>query len=393
MELFNASNQWATRPDDERFWDLEEAKQAMLQLRERTAVMPANMANMRVQVEGTDMQIVGNRGIPATISNFAFGQLCRSIKAPPSYVRTLPPTLAAQNVNHGLKQRYKQDEDVRSLFLKPKDATQDKPILRAYSSEVYNNIWNFEVFEKLQDLEARGWRTPPARPPWGRSSSKTRIATEADVLSLRDGGFLSVRVGDAIAPAGIYASDHDMFVFMVNENEPIDAGNGKKLSRGFFLWNGEVPGVSFGMTMFLYNHVCGNHIVWGAENVTEIRRTHVGKDTRTKAFAEVKAMALQSGNMQAIQNKVKDAQARELGKDKDDVLETINAVVIKKRIGIPAKTLDAAYDFAEQKEDIYGPPNTLWGMVNALTELNKEKSYADDRNNADRAAGKLLEYF
>ena len=47
-----------------------------------------------------------------------------------------------------------------------------------------------------------------------------RIATEADVL--RGAGFgLSIRVGDKIAPAGLYASDHDMFVFMVNNDKRI----------------------------------------------------------------------------------------------------------------------------------------------------------------------------
>ena len=43
-----------------------------------------------------------------------------------------------------------------------------------------------------------------------------------------------------IAPAGIYASDHDMFAFLVNEEYRIDDGSDGGLARGFFVQNSEV---------------------------------------------------------------------------------------------------------------------------------------------------------
>jgi len=43
-----------------------------------------------------------------------------------------------------------------------------------------------------------------------------------------------------ISPAGIYASDHDMFSFLVNEEYRIDDGSDGGLARGFFVQNSEV---------------------------------------------------------------------------------------------------------------------------------------------------------
>lgn len=400
MELFKAHHQWATRPDDERFWNLEEAKQAMASLRERTAVLQGNMAHLRAEKIGDDIAMVGNRKVPVVLSNWAFTQVAQRAKAPPSYLQSLPTTLAVQNLNYGLSHRYgsdvKEENDVRLMVLQPEDPQNEAPVMRAMSSEMYQHIWNYECFERLQDLEARGWRVPPARPAVP-GSSKVRIATEADVLKSKEGGFLSICVGDKIAPAGIYASDHDMFVFMVNEDQPIDAGNGKMLSKGFFLWNGEVPGVSFGITMFLYNHVCGNHIVWGAQDVTEIRFRHVGKEARKRAFGDVQGLALssESQSVNAIEDRIKAAQEHEYGPDKDKTLQALNALCSLKKIRVLGKkVLEEAWDVAEANESLYGPPTTVWGMVNGLTQLSQEKTaYADDRNEIDRAAGKLLEYF
>jgi len=73
----------------------------------------------------------------------------------------------------------------------------------------------------------------------------------------------SLKVGDKIAPAGLYGSDHDMFAFMVLENRRIEDGTEGGLSRGAFFSNSEVGGGAFRIKSFYYRHVCGNHIVWG----------------------------------------------------------------------------------------------------------------------------------
>jgi len=84
------------------------------------------------------------------------------------------------------------------------------------TSEKYTRIWNWEIADRLNEMVEKGWRVPPARPAMPNQPG-TRPATVQDVLDVA--GFLSVNLGDPIAPAGLYASDHDMFAFLVFEKK------------------------------------------------------------------------------------------------------------------------------------------------------------------------------
>ena len=71
----------------------------------------------------------------------------------------------------------------------------------------------------------------------------------------------------------LYASDRDVFIFLVDENRPIDV-DGQTYFRGFLTWNSEVGKAAFGLQTFLYSRVCANRIIWGARDVEEIRIRH-----------------------------------------------------------------------------------------------------------------------
>lgn len=113
-------------------------------------------------------------------------------------------------------------------------------VCRAFTSDDYARIWNYELIGRLRDVMGDGWRVPPARPAFINQPG-ARPATEADVLARKTtGGGLTINMGDMIAPAGLYASDHDCFIFMVNEEQRIDDGSDGGLSRGFFISHSEV---------------------------------------------------------------------------------------------------------------------------------------------------------
>jgi hypothetical protein len=72
--------------------------------------------------------------------------------------------------------------------------------------------------------------------------------------------------------------------FMVDDDRRIfETLPGGGLSRGFFISNSEVGDASFSLTTFLYQYVCGNHMVWGAQGVKNIRIPHIG-DADERAF-------------------------------------------------------------------------------------------------------------
>ena len=237
MELFKASNQWATRPSDERFSSLEDLYQRCNEFRVTAKQKTVDFGDLRVNADKGEVVMTGRANMPARFTHWAFGQLCAKIGAPGSYIRELPATLAAQNINHGLAKGHfleSGEEREASLLLHRND---DQVMLSAITSPKYTRIWNSQVVKEAMDLKEFGWRVPPARPTFGGSVG-ARPATEADVLQHKGGGFgLSVNVGDMIAPAGLYASDHDLFIFMVNENLRIKDGTPEGLSRGFFIEN------------------------------------------------------------------------------------------------------------------------------------------------------------
>src|SRR5579872_4653115 len=287
MELFKASNQWSTRPADERFSSLEELYAACKAYAQQARTKDVPYSTLRV--EPRDGEIVLTRGEnEAKFTNWAFGQLCSRVAAPASFLRDLPPTLAANVLNHRLKERGQELDAAgpASMLFHLNGGL----MLRALVSQKYSRIWNYEVCERLLPLKQYGWRVPPARPAL-ENQPGARPATQEDIL--QDQGFgLSIRVGDMIAPAGLYASDHDLFAFLVNESARIaDPGNssGLGLSRGVFVENSEVGASAFRVTRLLYIHVCGNHIVWGASNVREISIRHVGEFARGHANYQLQA--------------------------------------------------------------------------------------------------------
>jgi hypothetical protein len=102
MELFKASNQWANRPDDERFSTLDELHQAVSTYRTSAAQATVPFASLRTEARDGEVMLVGKESQPARLTNWSFGQLAGAVGAPASYLRTLPATLAAQNLNCGL---------------------------------------------------------------------------------------------------------------------------------------------------------------------------------------------------------------------------------------------------------------------------------------------------
>lgn len=392
MEIFKASNQWSTRPADERFETLTDLEVACSAYRASAREKSVAISDLRAEAVDGDVRLVGRAGVPARVSHWAFGQLAQRAGAPASYLRGLPATLAVQNLNHGLKARGEAEPEANASLLFHQNGDL---LLRAATSERYDRIWNADLATRCRELSERdGWQVPPARPA-PVAGLKTRKATAADVLrasaqSTRAGG-LVVKEGDEIAPAGIYASDHDLFVFLVDESAGVDDGTGHHLSRGMMLWNSEVGATSMGGMFFLYDAICGNHIVWGAQNVSEIRVRHVG-DANAKAFGRLALEARRYANEGAneIEARIVAARRKELGATKEEVLDAIFGLVAKRRIQITGKQAEAAYTIAEATPR-YGSPRTAWAMANGLTELSQNTAHADERVKIDRAAGKLLE--
>src|SRR5258708_8347493 len=52
------------------------------------------------------------------------------------------------------------------------------------------------------------------------------------------------------------------------------SGKPGSFARGFFVWNSEVGNTTLGAGFFLFDYVCCNRYVWGADQYTEVRIRH-----------------------------------------------------------------------------------------------------------------------
>jgi hypothetical protein len=195
-------------------------------------------------------------------------------------------------------------------------------------------------------------------------------------------------VGDPVAPAGVDCGDRDMFVFLVNPERVIDDGM-RGLMRGVFVWNSEVGAGAFKVRTFLLENVCGNHIVWGASDVRELRIVHRGRavdGAGDRLVARLREFSERPESEERVM--VRRARAYVLADDRRAVLDRLSEM---KSLALSRPTLEAAFDTAERFEHTaLAPPTTAWGFVHGLTRYSQASPYADERNRLDVAAGKVL---
>lgn len=398
MNLFAANYQWANRPDDERFASLDDMLNAT-KAYTATARMAYNVpvdSNFRVEAQDGNLALLGKANLPARLTHYAFTQLSKLVKAPADYLRSLPATLAAQNINAGLKKRQDDDSDDKLNILMHNENS--NYIVRSVTTDRYDLVWNHRVIaEAIQrHMVPAGWQVPPARPARAGQAG-TRKATPADILPNQNEFGLSVKVGDDIAPAGLYASDHDMFIFLVNQTDP--AWDGKRfLHRGVFIEQSEVGDCGLNATAFTYANVCGNHIVWDAGETKKVRVRHIksedAKQGRTleNFITRWRAMSLSLPSGSKLSEDINKSQRYEIAKSKEDVVTALYKFAkVHNLTRINRTALDVSYDLAERSGN-YGAPTTVWGMVNGLTEYSQTGAiHTDSRTEFDRQAGRIME--
>lgn len=353
--LTKASNQWSTRPADERFGSLQAMHEAAMRHRTGAAVAKIKANALRaVAGRDGDLMLTGPKGEQASMTNWTFGQLAQRAEAPASYLRTLPAAIAADCINAGLA---RSEDRSQALVLFNQNKGHELQA-RAITSDSYARIYNADITSRLLQLEQDGpWQPAPAAFDGSR---------------------------------GLYLGDRDMFAFLVDNNRRIfESGPAGGLSRGFFVWNSEVGAASFGVMTFLYEYVCGNHRVWGVSNINEVRIIHIGRDQAGKAFNKLTVELRRYADASAADDEARVTAARryQLGANKDQVLDALF------KLKAPALTktrVIEAYDLAEKRVDWYGSPRTAWGMAGALTEIARDLPHANDRHALEVASGKVM---
>lgn len=373
--LHRAHREWANRPADERFSNLSDLKSAVNNRYRRSLEGTIKMDQLLVEeVDGDDVIVklkYPSTDVSLDVSHWSFGQLSNLSKAPAAYLRTLPANLVVANLNHSLREN-RDDAKVLIETTVQGTAAAELSHLKAFTGVQYGRIWDIDVVRAVEALIAPNpsWKNPPA---------------------YRVGG----KFGGDVVNSGLYASDRDVFMFFVDEDHRIfpkgvRGADDKGLSRGFFIWNSEVGKTSFGITTFLYNYVCNNHIIWGASDVREIRIRHsmnapyrVAKEIMPQLQGYIESSA--HGEEEAIQKALdyKITTASTVEEQEADVAEFLS------RRGFTRAAAREAFDFAVKEE---GDGTRLWNVIQGVTAAAREKAHVDARIDMERSAGKLMDF-
>lgn len=378
MELMQAHNNWATRPADERFLSLTDMLSYKRQLRHnsRAKVVPSKALQIAPTDEtaGAGLVISGANGTGYAPTNWAFGQLAQLAGAPAAYLRTLPAAIAADAMNYGL-QFNRQAEEVGVLLQRPATAdgsimvdgnTPAAPQLVAATGPKYGRIWDADVLAATVDRFGDGV-TGRFIVPNERGNPHNGHITKANTT--------------------FYAGDRDMFIFLADEQNKIELLNRRGgehclLSRGVFMWNSEVGSKTFGIATFLYDDMCGNHIVWGAQEYKEIRIRHSSL-APDRFLGEIQPALLSYANSStdSIVTAVEAARAKKIADTPDEVTAFLATRFGKGR----AESIKTAHMLEEGR-----PIETLWDATVGATAVARSIVHIDARVDLERAAGDLL---
>jgi hypothetical protein len=366
------SSEWFSRPDDERFLSLTELHDSVRRRADAATTRIVETRSVRVEARSDEPErlslMVPGRDAPVLPTNWSFGQLCSLVGAPASYLRGLPGALAGINMQHGLLSH--RGEQVKLL-----ETTDGRTELRAVTGPDYGRIWDHELVAAVMKIAGNGtgdtrWKVPGVL-DWGTMHYNPHVDVSRDTTTL-------------------YASDRDVFLFLVDDTHPIEAGklpNGEPdlFFRGFYCWNSEVGSKTLGIATFYLRAVCMNRNLWGVENFQEINIRHSKFAAGRFAQQAEPALAHFADSSPAnFVNGIKTARERIVARTDDD-----RASFLRNR-GFTKS--DTSRIIATVLDEEGHPAASLYDFVQGITAVARSKAHQDDRLELEGRARKLLEH-
>jgi hypothetical protein len=156
------SSEWFSRPADERYLSLSELNAAVRGRAERSRTRTAESAAIRVEANRNDAErltlLLPGEDVPLAPTHWSFGQLTTMVGAPSTYLRQLPASLAAINLQYGLSSH-------RAELIKTLEVEDGRVELRAVTGPDYGRIYDHELVAAVQRIAGNGtgdtrWKVP-----------------------------------------------------------------------------------------------------------------------------------------------------------------------------------------------------------------------------------------
>lgn len=365
------SSEWFSRPADERYLSLSDLFGAVRGRAERSRTRTAESAAIRVEANRDDAErlalLLPGEDVPLVPTHWSFGQLASLVGAPATYLRQLPGPLAGINLQYGLTSH-------RAELVKTLEVEDGRVELRAVTGPDYGRIYDHELVAAVQRIAGNGtgdtrWKVPGVL-DWSTGIYNPRVDVTKDSTTL-------------------YASDRDVFLFLVDDLNPIEAGRLSDGSpdlyfRGFYCWNSEVGAKTLGIASFYLRAVCQNRNLWGVEDFEEITIRH--SKFAASRFAREAAPALirfaDSSPMPFV-NGIKAARERIVARSDEERTEFLR----KRGFGKSDTARIIETVLAEEGRK----PESIFDFVQGITAIARDKPHQDARLDLETRAKKLLE--
>ncbi|WP_292894523.1 DUF932 domain-containing protein [Nitratireductor sp.] len=365
------SSEWFSRPDDEKYLSLSDLYTAVKGRAERSKTRTVESAAIRVEAHRDDPEklalVLPNAGAPVAPTHWSFGQLANLVGAPAAYLRQLPAPLAGINLQYGLTNH-------RAEQVKTMEVANGRTELRAVTGPDYGRIYDHELVSAVQRIAGDGvgdtrWKVPGVL-DWSTGIYNPMVDITKDTTTL-------------------YASDRDVFLFLVDDMNPIEAGTLPDGSpdlffRGFYCWNSEVGAKTLGIASFYLRAVCQNRNLWGVEDFQEITIRH--SKYAANRFAHEAAPALANfadSSPQPFIQGIRSARERIVARSDDD-----RVAFLRKRGFSKAETGKIVETVLAEEGR---PPESVFDFVQGITAVARSKHQQDARLTMETRAKKLLE--
>lgn len=364
--------QWMARPADQRFLDLNSLRDSVAA---RAAASKENrISTKKVEFIAPEPKTLADThvlsiGLPdgaeVAATHWSFNQLAGLASAPAGYLRKLPSQITADALNYGL--RYNRTaEDIKTYHAGPE--------LLAATGPDYGRIFDREVVEAVQQIAGNGtgdqrWKIP------GTLDWRTMVYDPNTPVT--------------IDSTTLYASDRDVFIFLVDDRNPIEIGklpNGEPdyIFRGFYVTNSEVGSSALKVAAFYLRGVCCNRLMWGVEGFQEVSMRH-SKYAPARFIEEIRPalVSYSEGSVTKLIEGVEKAKAAKIAAEDDEAVEFLT------NRGMPRKRALEVFDAVEREEG--RKMRTVWDAAQGITAVARSIMHTDDRVAFENEAKKLLD--
>ena len=366
------ATQWMSRPHDQRFLSLSALEKTTRQRYD---------ASREAVVSNRDMEMIAPTpktpedlsrfmvGLPdgGTVAptNWAFGQLCGLAKSPAGHYRELPSQIVADALAYRL--RFARSVESVKTYASGGE-------LMAITGPDYGRIPDYEVVQAVRRVAGDGigdtrWKVPGTL-DWSTGIYDPRAPITKESTTL-------------------FASDRDVFLFLVDDLHPVVVGKTARgdddlMFRGFYVKNSEVGSATLTLAAFYLRAVCCNRIMWGVEGFEElkIRHTRLAPDRfmqqampALRSFADRSSARLVEG--------VEQAKAAQVAKDKDD------AIAFLKRREFTGRQIGKILTAVEREEG--HEARSVWDMAQGITAVARDIPHQDERVKFELTAKTMLE--